>query len=202
MARQNNEETRQLPVIVIMLLVIVGLISLVDLGIILASLIHELQYTGGNHGFGKAYGAWYIPLTENITLNVGDNVPYDTLEVSRGITNDGAGLFTLPDDGTYLATYSTASCCFSYFFDLILNTNMRIAGSEFDIDSQFERQGPNPLRVTFDASAGDTVSLQYVASVPAGHIAILGSSGSTTRITEGPNVDKQPVAYIAIQRIA
>jgi hypothetical protein len=160
--------------------------------------------TTSNTFLAASYGAWYISLLENVTLEPGDIVPFDTVEVASGITNDGAGTFTLPSTATYMALYSTESCCFDYSFDLVLGTEdgeALISGSEFNADSQFLAQGPNPLTVMFAASAGDTVVLRYTDSQPSGHSALLSDTGSGDKMIYGPNVAKQPLAYIVFQQL-
>ncbi len=151
-----------------------------------------------------SYGAWYIPATVNVTLVAGETMPFDTLETASGIVNDGAGIFTLPFTGVYMAEYMSVSCCFTYSFDLILNPgtdDTLITGSEFDAESQFSAQGTNPLTVTFAATAGDTVVLRYINSVPAGHAFFTPDTPDGDSIVSGPNPNLQPVAYIMFQQL-
>lgn len=104
--------------------------------------------------FVASFGSWYVPGTAPVNLVVGDIVPYSLSGASSGITNS-TGVFTLPRNGAYQAFFQviTFDDPTPPLFDIQLN-GVTIANGE--------SLAPIGLAVTFNASAGDQVTVKLI----------------------------------------
>lgn len=110
--------------------------------------------------FVTTFGTWYIPSNGEILINDGDIVPFNTQEVSNGITN-ASGVFTFSRNGVYQVILGYAPQGSGELLDIELNNILVLGGR---IESPVNT--PGVITVMFTASAGDKLDVKNKSGLP------------------------------------
>lgn len=132
--------------------------------------------------FVTTFAAWYIPGTDGITVIPGDVIPFNTEEISSGITNS-LGTFTFSRSGVYQVTVGYAPQEAGDILDIELN-GVLVPGGRIEPPSS----SSNVVTVIFSAAAGDQLS-------------VVNSTTPPTTITIGTGTSISSGIYISILQI-